>query len=434
MDRYLFSFGISIQAAFGQLGENATAHDLALGSLLGWLPILVMCGIVDRNPVGSDDIRKRLNELVDTVAQSLRNRDVVDEFVMTFANSPKAAEMKMRVHRIAEQAEYLMGEFFTGFAGQGRVRWHYGAAQPILSDIENCYVAEHGRDWMHNEQEARTELVLGSSDRGLFWFDFRQLWQIYAAIIIVGGSVFGAIILSYFTPTVGLGCRSLDYLIFFVFTLALLLLEYLVWWLSSDEREEARLMSPRIYRGVTFQRVEDMSGTFLERAGSWGHRQRADLANLILEYVPKMLTILYGKKRRKKEVKMRKRLEVSLMRWRDYTLREWSDRLFFRPMELVNTCWLIYISMAQTFGSYVNCKCMCSVYGGGGGYLDFSLFNMAPLDWVKWYWTTGTVLSSVIIGSGMAYVVLEASTDPSRAPFNSVNSRQTVVPPKPPEH
>jgi len=32
---FLFSLGLSVQAAFGQLGENETAHDLALGLLLG---------------------------------------------------------------------------------------------------------------------------------------------------------------------------------------------------------------------------------------------------------------------------------------------------------------------------------------------------------------------------------------------------------------
>ena len=36
---FLFSLAISIQASFGDLGSNQTAHDLALGLLLGWLPV-----------------------------------------------------------------------------------------------------------------------------------------------------------------------------------------------------------------------------------------------------------------------------------------------------------------------------------------------------------------------------------------------------------
>ena len=39
---FVFSLGLSIQAAFGSLGQNAQAHDLALGLLLAWLPALPM--------------------------------------------------------------------------------------------------------------------------------------------------------------------------------------------------------------------------------------------------------------------------------------------------------------------------------------------------------------------------------------------------------
>ncbi|KAL1645191.1 hypothetical protein SLS58_003897 [Diplodia intermedia] len=51
---FLFSIAISIQSSFGQLGQNATAHDLALGLLLAWLPMLIPCSIVDRNPVAAE--------------------------------------------------------------------------------------------------------------------------------------------------------------------------------------------------------------------------------------------------------------------------------------------------------------------------------------------------------------------------------------------
>jgi hypothetical protein len=410
---FLFSFGISIQSAFGQLGVNATAHDLALGTLLAWLPIIIQCGIVDRNPVGTDNVRKRINEIVDIVADSLRDEDVVNAFTMTFVASPKYLEMKKRVEKISAQAEFLKGDFFMNFAGQGRIRWHYGAAQPILSDIENCYVAEHGRDWLRNEEEARIELVLGSSERGLFWFDFRQLWQIVASVVVVGGNVFSALIVSYFTPTVGVGCRSLGYLIFFVFALALLVLEYLVWWLSSEEREEERMRrnarkDSRLKRSVTFETLENLSGNFFQRASSWTVRQRDAFGDLIVKAVPKILCIVYSKRRRaKKEKKMEDRLKRRLNSWKEFTMRDWSERLFFRPMEAINTIWLIYIVMAQTFGSYNNCKCMSSTFSPGGGYIDFLIYNQAPFDTVKWYWITGTVLSSVIIGLSMGYVVLE---------------------------
>lgn len=343
---FLFSLAISIQGAFGQLGKNAEAHDLALGLLLGWLPILIMCSIIDRNPVAAEDVRRQINRIIDMVASSLRDKDVVEEFIGTIHSAHAAIEMKKRVERISAKANFLSGDFFRSFGGQGRVRWHYGAAQPILSDIENCYVAERGRNWLYNEPEARTELVLGSIDRGLFFFDFRQLWQIVSSVIIVAGSALGAFILSYFTPTVGLGCRSLGYLVFCVISLSLLILEFVVWWLSSPEREEERLL-----------------------------RQHPDLN-------PNKLRRTFG-------------------------LRDWSERLFFRPVEFINMTWLIYISMAQTFGSYNNCRCQSSVYGKGGGYIDLNLVNQSPPNFVYGHWKTGTIMACIIMGVSMAYIVLE---------------------------
>ena len=41
--------------AFNQLGGNAIAHDLALGLLLTWLPILMLMTIIDRNPSDDDN-------------------------------------------------------------------------------------------------------------------------------------------------------------------------------------------------------------------------------------------------------------------------------------------------------------------------------------------------------------------------------------------
>jgi hypothetical protein len=66
--------------------------------------------------------------------------------------------------------------------------------------------------------------------------DGRQLWQALASIFLVGGTSAGAFVLSYNTPTVGLGCRTGGYLIFFVVALVLLLAEIFVWWLTSPLR------------------------------------------------------------------------------------------------------------------------------------------------------------------------------------------------------
>jgi hypothetical protein len=48
---FLIAFAIALVLSFGSLGDNTTAHSLALGLGLVWLPALVFMTIVDRNPV-----------------------------------------------------------------------------------------------------------------------------------------------------------------------------------------------------------------------------------------------------------------------------------------------------------------------------------------------------------------------------------------------
>jgi hypothetical protein len=174
--------------------------------MLAWLPILVLASVVDRNPVAAEAIRKKVNALVDHVRESLQDPVTCQQFIDKFAEEDRDGRMKDRVEQIARRCGY-MDEFFTSFAGQGRVRWHYGAAHPILSDLENAYIAEHGRGWLQNEAQARKNIVLGPFGEGMIWFDWREGWQIASAVMIVTATIFGAFTLSYYTPTVGLGCK-----------------------------------------------------------------------------------------------------------------------------------------------------------------------------------------------------------------------------------
>ncbi|KAL9094894.1 MAG: hypothetical protein Q9165_002843 [Trypethelium subeluteriae] len=126
---FLFSLVISIQTAFGSIGENSTAHDLALGLLLSWLPVMILCSIIDRNPVAPGNLRKKLNKLVDKVREALMDDDLRAQYIATFnaRGLQKQEELASWVIKISTQAKH-MDNFFTDFAGQGRVRWHYGAA------------------------------------------------------------------------------------------------------------------------------------------------------------------------------------------------------------------------------------------------------------------------------------------------------------------
>lgn len=171
------------------------------------MPVLILCSIVDRNPVSADEIKDKLNGLVERVRVSLMDETVRHHYLQSIHDRDDRGKMQIWVERISEQCP-SMGKFFVSFAGQGRKRWHYGAAHPIITDIERAYIAGHGRDWLASEEEARTSLVLGVVSGGLDWFDLRELWQVLSAVIIVAGTVLGAFVLSFYTPTVGLGCRS----------------------------------------------------------------------------------------------------------------------------------------------------------------------------------------------------------------------------------
>ncbi|KAF2150485.1 hypothetical protein K461DRAFT_308399 [Myriangium duriaei CBS 260.36] len=310
---FLFALALSIQTAFAELGDNATAHDLALGLMLGWLPVLILGSIADRNPTDPEGSRDDLNKFVASVCVSLLNDKIYNDYVefikrrYIFTNemqqddkistelekirefcralvrsegydtlpfqsvnynaprtpsiagstrsrgdtgvspiAPPTADLDdltspSRLNRCQNDKEPLKVNFFGGFAGQGRVRWHYGVAHPILSEIEDAYIAadrkNNGRqrpgkrNWLEDHDQARVNLVLGRLDQrqGLIWWDLRELWQISVSAFIVCGTCLGALILSYNTPTVGLGCRSGGYLIFMVISIFLLVVELLSW-------------------------------------------------------------------------------------------------------------------------------------------------------------------------------------------------------------
>jgi hypothetical protein len=51
---FLVAFVISVVLAFGEIGEGIDVTSLTLGLLYSWLPMLVICTIIDRNPVSSE--------------------------------------------------------------------------------------------------------------------------------------------------------------------------------------------------------------------------------------------------------------------------------------------------------------------------------------------------------------------------------------------
>ena len=117
---FLFALEISIQSAFGQIGANRTAHDLAMGLLLSWLPVLILVNVIDRNHNETHWVEERLNHFASTVqAALLRPGPHWDE------DGSSSIEGMRNKHQLS-----------THYAGQGRHRWQQGIAHSILEDIE----------------------------------------------------------------------------------------------------------------------------------------------------------------------------------------------------------------------------------------------------------------------------------------------------------
>jgi hypothetical protein len=334
---FLFAFALSVEGAFGNLGENSTAHDLALGCLLAWFPILIMGSIVDRNPIAAEAIRTKLNALVNHVRHALDDERHRDAFLSTFKHQQDFQQLRERVDRLVETVDDKH-KFFSEFAGQARIRWHYGAAHPILSDIENCYIAEKGRNWLADEREARSKLVLGPiNDEGLVWFDIREFWQVGSAIAIVGGSCGGAFILSYFTPTVGLGCRSGGYTIFFTIALGLLIVEMTVWLVLSPYRMEVQWLRNK----PAFTHLED------EVEGQWRALNERTLSislsveRFFIRLVVWVVLLFPWKDKWSVEWTVKKAMSNRFDAVHKMSPQRKWEVFFFRPIEIFNTIWLV---------------------------------------------------------------------------------------------
>lgn len=139
---FIFALVISIQGAFGQLGSNQLAHDLALGLLLSWLPVLVPVTIVDRNPRSPDNVRQQLNDLVELVRLALLDPTLQHSYMV---ETHRHSEDFVWTKQLSND-DFFQGNFFTRFAGQGRARWHYGVAHSILAGIEKPFMAGEGRN------------------------------------------------------------------------------------------------------------------------------------------------------------------------------------------------------------------------------------------------------------------------------------------------
>ena len=286
--------------------------------MLSWVPTLVIAGVVDRNPTATRDLCAKFNNFLAMVSGIIR------ETKARQAVNREAGLDGDMAHLDLDGVMVLPGPYFTMFAGQGRVRWHAMVAPPILAGIERL-IAERGRGWLENGQLAKSVMLKPHGSHHHAWSYSHWCWQALTSIAIVGGNIASGFIISFYTPTVGLGCRSGSYLIFAVIALAAGGIEAFV------ERTTAR------------------NNPLLREIG-W---------------------ILLG-------------------------------------MEVVNTFWLLWSAIAQTFGLYETCRCLASVWGPGGGYINFDEhLDRETSHTVYIYWGISIALANLALLFGLAHIVIQ---------------------------
>lgn len=205
---FVIALAISVYGAFSRIGNNETAHVLGIGLLLSWLPILVLSSITDRNPVATDEIRQQLNNFVNLARTALLDTERRESYIKTIGKT----EDKFAWTKLLEDDHHA---FFIEFAGQGRVRWHvgslgtliiaelvvtscqHGCANSILSSMENAWIADAGRGWMDDPDQARTRMIdVDPNHRELIWLDRQMFWQIACSTALLYGTAGGAFILA----------------------------------------------------------------------------------------------------------------------------------------------------------------------------------------------------------------------------------------------
>ena len=121
-------------------------------------------------------------------------------------------------------------------------------------------------------------------------------------------------------------------MIYVVITLANLLIEIFVWWLSREGQVRAW-----VRRQSSATVLTKVASNVRERV----NRQESDTwTNAITSKFRDSFDALSG------------------MSGKDRTAL-----FILRPMDIIGSIWLAYIVTAQTFGSYQNCDCMASTWG-----------------------------------------------------------------------
>jgi hypothetical protein len=189
---FLVAFIFSVVLAFAELGDNATAHSLALGLLLCWLPLLVIFSIVDRNPVSAD----RSAELM---GRWLHNVHAVRAWA-PLSDQQNPPDIQWWNLHTAGRERFMIGDF----VGQGRRMQYAGLTSAVLEETENYHSLFDA--FIPSFDVVADHIYVRLPRRPVSWWVITVI-----SACLVWLEIMMAFMVAFTTPTVGLGCRSFSY-------------------------------------------------------------------------------------------------------------------------------------------------------------------------------------------------------------------------------
>lgn len=258
---FYIAFAVSVVLAFADIGERTTAHSLAFGMLISWFPLLLLFAILDRNPTSAGRSR-------DLISRWLWNVRAVKEWRAggRFKESPKwwSQDSKDVALEVSD------------FVGQGRQVGYNGIAFAVLDSIAAATTPAP-----HTANAERERLALGHLDAiSRETVDRVQncrppaAWWVLALLsfAIVWVEIGAASMISIRIPTVGVGCRSLSYLIYGgLSTLPMLMQLFLNWSTGTGKHLVLRAWVRRLSDMLCFLAVGTLVFiTFAAVSTYWG--------------------------------------------------------------------------------------------------------------------------------------------------------------------
>ncbi|KAK0613957.1 hypothetical protein B0T14DRAFT_436678 [Immersiella caudata] len=208
---FLLAFIFSVLLAFNDLeGATTTPFSLAFGLLLTWLPLLVVFTIVDRNPVSSE----RTSELISRWLYNVEASSRVN------AIAPGGESEDVEVARPPDEPKIQWWDTTTeipeelqvkGFIGQGRQIQYCGLPHAVLAATETADFTTASPERLEVYAAGIAERLQGHKPAA--WYVVATL-----SLLLVWTAIMSAFVVSFMAPTIGLGCRTLMYLVFGTFS------------------------------------------------------------------------------------------------------------------------------------------------------------------------------------------------------------------------